>query len=210
MATNVGDGCHYVKTKSSPYRYLKPCKDLPLWDSPLFWTRLIFRLLAVAIMWLHNFCHWGVRPLKPYPQDKLVSVKRLKIWVTSCDHSTSWGNKVSIVFPWKDFCEIVSSKKLQIKEPLQNLLLSPFCPSFILFDKIFSLFKVDKDKVASIIALALRKQEGTSPVNSHSGGLSSSQDWNNDGSHESDRRSKGSLSITGSNTGIGKRTKMCF
>ena len=57
--------------------------------------------------------------------------------------------------------------------------------------------QVDKDKVASIIALALRKQEGTSPVNSQSGTLS--QDWSND----PDRRSKTSLS-TGSFTGLGK------
>jgi hypothetical protein len=66
------------------------------------------------------------------------------------------------------------------------------------------LLQVDKDKVASIIALALRKQEGTSPVNSTSGISSSNNDWNNEMSHESDRRSKGSLSITGSYTGIGK------
>ena len=58
--------------------------------------------------------------------------------------------------------------------------------------------QVDKDKVASIIALALRKQEGTSPVNSQSGTLS--QDWSN----EADRRSKVSLSMTGTSTGIGK------
>ncbi len=56
--------------------------------------------------------------------------------------------------------------------------------------------------MASIIALALRKQEGTSPVNSQSGTLS--QDWSNENSHDPDRRSKTSLSITGSFTGIGK------
>ena len=70
-------------------------------------------------------------------------------------------------------------------------------------NKITFVFQVDKDKVASIIALALRKQEGTSPVNSNSG-IPSSQEWSNDLSHEADRRSKGSLSITGSITGIGK------
>jgi hypothetical protein len=68
------------------------------------------------------------------------------------------------------------------------------------------LLQVDKDKVASIIALALRKQEGTSPVNSTSGiSSTTNNDWNNELSHESDRRSKGSLSITGSYTGIGKK-----
>ena len=71
------------------------------------------------------------------------------------------------------------------------------------FLNVHSFFQVDKDKVASIIALALRKQEGTSPVNSNSG-IPSSQEWSNDLSHEADRRSKGSLSITGSFTGIGK------
>ena len=66
------------------------------------------------------------------------------------------------------------------------------------------LFQVDKDKVASIIALALRKQEGTSPVNSHSGNFSQDLSNDNSNSHEHDRRSKGSQSITGSYTGIGE------